>query len=607
MAQAVAVTTLESIYQQVSLLNQQAHDLRHSDAQKALALSQQAYTLSLSIALDYPQALAESLCNLGQINLSLGEYEAAMSAALEALAICERLQDLPGQARVVEMLGSLYDLLGDYSRALQYHLQCLQLNEQIGNQVGQANILFRIGVLHSELGNYAQAVDYYSRALALYQQLQDRAGEARIMNSYCVDYTHLGAYDTALEYGYRGLALFQEIGDQYGVGVALSSIAETYTAAGDYDAAFERFQQALALLKKRGQSLASWESVETLRAIGELLIKRMQPELALDYLHQALRFASDSKDRHNEYACHRALADAYELQGDIARAFEHYKQYSTLKERVFNEGNVKKYQNLEVIHRTQQALADAARERKLREDERRHFEVVSQMKNEFVRLASHDLKNPLTIIINGLQMLRVQAQLDSQSQEIVVLIERAVGRMQDLISDMLEILKLETGYALTIRPFPLRLLITDVVAAFVSLAQAKGILLQSEFPPDEIVFPGDAAQIRRVLENLLSNAIKYTLAGGQVHVALVPGATEVQIQVQDTGLGIPAADLPRIFEQFYRVQSKAHQSIEGTGLGLAIVKAIVDQHRGRILVESQVDKGSVFTVILPLGAAAGSP
>ena len=109
----------------------------------------------------------------------------------------------------------------------------------------------------------------------------------------------------------------------------------------------------------------------------------------------------------------------------------------------------------------------------------------------------------------------------------------------------------------------------------------------------------DTTRMKQVIRNLLSNAIKYTPEGGSVRVQLRASADVVTLAVADTGLGIPVADLPFIFDKFYRVQSQATQNIEGSGLGLAIVKAIVDQHGGQITAESVEGRGSLFTVTLP--------
>ncbi len=581
-------------------LNQQAADLRQNDAQLALRLCQQAHALASGAPNGYPRGLFASLANIAVTELFLGHYEDALNRALEAQAQVGQLGDPALEAQLHEIFAMIYDVLGDYPRALDALLRFQAFCEQSGDIAGQALGSFRVGMLNSGLGNYLQALGWYDRALALYQQSDNAAGQARVLNSYCVDQTHLGNYEQAISCGWRSFAIFEAIGNRFGAGVALSSLGEAYTAAGEYDTALGQFQRALGLLQERNQNLESHEAQETLLAIGRLYNRKAEPDRALEYLLPVLATVQSAQNHQSAYDCCRAIAEAYEAKGQFAEALAYYKQYAALKETVLNEISLQKYQHLEVLHRTQQAIAEAERERRLREDEQRHFEAVSQMKNEFVRIASHDLKNPLGIITGGAQLLDMIANLDDESQEIVHRIEHAARRMRDLIGDMLDILKLETGHALRLRPFVLRQLLEEVLADFALQAQMKQQMLLNDLAAGELVVRGDQAQLRRALENLLSNALKYTPVGGQISVGLAANPAEAQISVHDTGIGIPAQDLPHIFDHFYRVRSVEHQAIEGTGLGLAIVKSIVEQHRGTIAAVSQPGAGSTFTLTLPL-------
>jgi signal transduction histidine kinase len=111
---------------------------------------------------------------------------------------------------------------------------------------------------------------------------------------------------------------------------------------------------------------------------------------------------------------------------------------------------------------------------------------------------------------------------------------------------------------------------------------------------------GNESQLRRVLRNLIGNAVKYTPEGGTITLSLEFESNIVKIRVKDTGYGIPSSDLPHIFDRFYRVRNNGHNDIQGNGLGLAIVKTIAGQHGGNVSVESEVGKGSCFTLTIPL-------
>jgi signal transduction histidine kinase len=140
------------------------------------------------------------------------------------------------------------------------------------------------------------------------------------------------------------------------------------------------------------------------------------------------------------------------------------------------------------------------------------------------------------------------------------------------------------------------------VRDFQGQAAAKGIALRLIAPSvalRTLVIEADEAQLGEALENLLSNALKYTPPGGAVTVSLEQGGPEVLIHVRDTGIGVPADDLPRLFERFYRVNSAAHRAQEGTGLGLSIVKVIMERHGGAVRAVSAPGAGSLFTLALP--------
>jgi signal transduction histidine kinase len=135
------------------------------------------------------------------------------------------------------------------------------------------------------------------------------------------------------------------------------------------------------------------------------------------------------------------------------------------------------------------------------------------------------------------------------------------------------------------------------------VADQKQLTFELQLDPSDVVVECDAGQLRRALDNLIDNAIKYTPNGGRIDVVAEHTATDVIIKVADTGPGIPVRDAPHLFERFYRVRDANHLEIEGSGLGLAIVKAIVEQHGGAVWVESELGRGSVFSMSVPLNRA----
>jgi two-component system sensor histidine kinase VicK len=155
----------------------------------------------------------------------------------------------------------------------------------------------------------------------------------------------------------------------------------------------------------------------------------------------------------------------------------------------------------------------------------------------------------------------------------------------------------DTGAGLNLQRTNASELINEICQGFHQQSQAKNITL-NHLPDGKLHILADANAIRRVLENLVSNAIKYTASGGHVELETALTDKDVIIRIKDNGVGIPADQLPRVFERFYRVPSHKEMA-EGTGLGMAIVKSIVDKHNGKIEIASIVDQGTSVTVTLP--------
>jgi two-component system phosphate regulon sensor histidine kinase PhoR len=155
-------------------------------------------------------------------------------------------------------------------------------------------------------------------------------------------------------------------------------------------------------------------------------------------------------------------------------------------------------------------------------------------------------------------------------------------------------------FQLNLEPITLSDLFDDVLGFIREAAGKKNITIIRNEIPSSLVIQADRNYLEQVLINLLDNAIKYTSTGGRITIsALETDQKEIQISVQDNGIGIPTEDLPRIFERFYRVDKGRSQEVGGTGLGLSIVKHIVQAHGGRVWVESQLAKGSAFYFTLP--------
>jgi two-component system, OmpR family, phosphate regulon sensor histidine kinase PhoR len=225
---------------------------------------------------------------------------------------------------------------------------------------------------------------------------------------------------------------------------------------------------------------------------------------------------------------------------------------------------------------------------------------VEQMRKDFVANVSHELKTPITSIRGFSETLLDGAMEDEElCKQFLQIILKESTRLQALVQDLLELSKLEKEeMKLMLKTIHIDEWITSIQTLMEQQAKAKSISFQSTIDGG-ITFIADPDRMQQVVLNLLYNAINYTGEGGTVTLRIEAKESDIHISITDTGIGIPEDSIQRIFERFYRVDRARSRNTGGTGLGLAIVKHIVEAHKGKILVESMVNKGSTFTVILP--------
>jgi two-component system phosphate regulon sensor histidine kinase PhoR len=223
---------------------------------------------------------------------------------------------------------------------------------------------------------------------------------------------------------------------------------------------------------------------------------------------------------------------------------------------------------------------------------------LDEVKRDFVASASHELRTPLTSIKGFLEMLA--GRLEGDEARWLAAVRRNTERMAAIVEDLLSLSRLEAqGAEISREPTDLKRIVEDVTGMFAGPIQSKGLELQVAVPDDLPRLPADPFLLEQMLVNLLDNAVKYTEKGG-IRVACSFAGGQVRIEVSDTGTGIPAEHLPRIFERFYVADKSRSRRLGGTGLGLSIVKHIVQQHGGTIEVRSMVARGTIFTVSLPV-------
>jgi PAS domain S-box-containing protein len=235
-----------------------------------------------------------------------------------------------------------------------------------------------------------------------------------------------------------------------------------------------------------------------------------------------------------------------------------------------------------------------------------YLKEVERIRREFVHTVSHDLRSPLTSVIGYSELVERAGPLNDDQREFVGRIQDSIQHITSLINDLLDLGKIEAGMDTRRELVPLEGILRYTLDMLQGQIKSKQLNVQTRIASPLPPLRGNPVRLRQVLDNVVGNAIKYSHPGGEILVSLHSEENQVILQVTDHGVGIPAGDQPHIFDKFYR-GTNINSEVEGSGLGLAIVKHIVENHQGRIWVESTEGKGSSFFVVLPVIAAHFPP
>lgn len=230
---------------------------------------------------------------------------------------------------------------------------------------------------------------------------------------------------------------------------------------------------------------------------------------------------------------------------------------------------------------------------------------AENMKNDFISSVSHELRTPLTAIKGWGETAKMSIGTDEAlvKRGIDVVLSEA-DRLSGLVEELLDFSRMETGrLSVVSQPLNISELLTESVDMYIELARQQGIELVFTRPAEDVTVSGDPNRLKQVFINIIDNAVKYTEKGGQVLVDQITEEGCVRITVKDTGVGIPAQDIDRVKEKFY----KANKTVRGSGIGLAVADEIIKQHKGLLFLESTEGVGTTVTIVLPLNENTDEP
>ncbi|HEX9385914.1 MAG TPA: ATP-binding protein [Anaerolineales bacterium] len=228
-----------------------------------------------------------------------------------------------------------------------------------------------------------------------------------------------------------------------------------------------------------------------------------------------------------------------------------------------------------------------------------YLKEVDRIRTEFVNTVSHDLRSPLTSVIGYAELVDRAGPLNENQHDFLGRIQDSIQHITSLINDLLDLGKIEAGMDTRREFVQLEGILRYTIDMLQGQIKSKNITVHISIAPALPAIRANPIRLRQVLDNVIGNAIKYSYPKGEIHISIHFEENQIILKVTDQGPGIPTTDQPHIFDKFYR-GTNINSDVEGSGLGLAIVKNIVENHQGRIWVESTVGKGSSFFIVLPV-------
>jgi signal transduction histidine kinase/DNA-binding response OmpR family regulator len=591
------------------------------------------------------------------------QYTEAVPAFTEALAFYQRTGNRAEAAGCLLNLGICREQLGQLSEALSHFFGALRTDEALGDTNNIASDYDQIAIIYKKQGHYGKAEAFAQKAVALYGQTGNTAGQAATLINLGILYKSTKAYAKALDAYGRAGALFARADDPAGQAATLTNLGELYLQQGRHGLALDHFKRSLVLSESVGWKEAILSNLE---GLANVYTARRQTGPALDHAGRGIVLAEQIRSPEYRYKFNKLLAANHKAAGNYPKALQYLEKsvqahdslYSLEKSRQIEELQVryeteKKEQQIAllqkdralqaseldrktlwqyglgclllvlgllggVLFRTYRVRQQAKRQvlsgqLRVQQLEANQLAEVNALKSRFFSNIAHEFRTPLTLILGPLENLLAGSRAGSREHALLQLAGTHSARLLALVNQLLDLSRLEAGVVrLDPRRGDVMPFLKGTTYSFLSLAEQKDIALGFTAGTEALVMDYDRDKLEKVMNNLLSNAFKFTPAAGRVHVSAgeVAGPSpHLRVSVQDSGVGIPAEQLPRVFDRFYQAGNQPGGGPAGSGIGLALAKELVEMHGGTLLVEPNPERGTTFTFTLPISrqAPAESP
>jgi signal transduction histidine kinase/CheY-like chemotaxis protein len=527
---------------------------------------------------------------------------------------------------IYKLLMSAHFTKNDFGNALQYCFKAISLLENYPDSIKELVFYSTVIQCYQQLGNYEAAQVYVNRAIELslqinnadriaaayynaslqFEFLHNKTGQKNALLS-CIEYAKKATHKRVLGFAYANISVVYKTEENYQKSNQYLVLAEAiaHEIKNNPLLAFVFTQKAilLSIQKKYKNALASIddalfilhrmdEQTQYIESSIEKIKILMQLKKFDDGLKLTKPLLKKAKNDGIKTLQLQLLALQHQLFAKQQNTKEAYKvllQHTTLNEELFNEASDKRIKNLEVTHQVNQI-----------KKEKESAEKIAKLKHDFLANMSHEIRTPINNIM-GLSFLLQEENNKIKQNDYALRIHKSSENLLALINDILDISKIEAGkFELQETDFSMQQLIENIKSTVQQKADEKGLQLIIKNNLSRDFYIGDALRLQQILLNIIYNAIKFTNKGSVTFAMQKSKDNKTEFIIADTGIGIEKNKLYTVFAEYEQASSSIKSNFGGTGLGLSISKKLIDLMHGTIEVKSKINKGTTFTISIPI-------
>lgn len=562
----------------------------------------------------------------------------------EALKLATKINWTKGMAIASQNLGICNWVDANFPLSIKHFTNSLLYYKKLKDQNGISNAYTHLGLLNTEIKNYNRAFNYFFIAYKINRTIDDKELLGYNLNSIAETFYKLKNYEKALDYYTKAKDVYKSVGNSYGIGYSYINIGKTYAIQENYNTAILYYNKALNSFDDKVSYYSANTYLEIGRTYHSLFLENPKNKsenmtLCLENLNKALDIFTKLGTFNKINDCHQELYNVYKEKGNDKLALQHFEKYFEIKESILsykNEVRIGELNNRKAIElgkkqieiQNLQIKSDSRKlyllvtitiastillvlflwlyiakrkTTKLLLEKNKEISNINKQKDRFFSIIAHDLRSPFTGFLGLTELLAEEIdEMDKDEIQFAAINMRiSATNLNRLLDNLLEWSRMEQGLI----PFSpkennLNEVIKECVAPLLQTAAKKDITIETKINQNLKIF-ADHHILQSVIRNFLSNALKFTPRNGTIKIEAHEDVQNTNVSIADTGIGMDTKMVENIFNLDLKTNRMGTEDEPSTGLGLILCKEFVEKHNGKIWVESEVNKGSVFHFNFP--------